>query len=129
MRSGRGDEGQSTVELALALPLVAVLALLVAQVVVVARAQLLVAHAAREAARAAAVVEGDPESAALDGARRAGGLSVDHLDVRAEREGGRVTVVVRYEAPTDVAVVGPLLPSPTLTGRVTMWDESSGVSP
>jgi hypothetical protein len=125
MRPGRGDEGQSTVELALALPLVAVLALLVAQVVVVARAQLLVAHAAREAARSAAVADRDPRAAALDGARRAGGLDPRHLEVVVSNDGRRVVAEVRYRAPTDVAVVGPLLPSPTLRARVAMWDEGS----
>lgn len=128
MRPGRGDEGQSTVELALALPLVAVLALLVAQVAVVARAQVLVAHAAREAARAAVVAHGDPGAAALDGARRAGGLDPRRLEVGVSDDGRRLTAEVRYRAPTDVAVVGPLLPSPTLRARVTMWDER-GISP
>ena len=48
------DRGQAVVELALAVPLVCVLALGVAQVGLVVRDQLLVHHAAREAARAAA---------------------------------------------------------------------------
>jgi Flp pilus assembly protein TadG len=43
----RGEDGQATVELALVLPLVAVLLLALVQAAVVARDQILVAHAAR----------------------------------------------------------------------------------
>ena len=49
------QRGQATVELALALPLVCLLLLAVLQVAVVARDRLAVEHAARAAARAAAV--------------------------------------------------------------------------
>ena len=55
-RPPRRDRGQATVELALALPLLCVLLLAVVQVAVVARDQLAVQLAAREAARAASVV-------------------------------------------------------------------------
>ncbi|MGH9185287.1 MAG: TadE family protein, partial [Acidimicrobiales bacterium] len=44
--------GQATVELALVLPFVALVLLAVAQTALVVRAQVLVTHAAREAARA-----------------------------------------------------------------------------
>ena len=52
---GDGDEGQAAVELALALPLVAVLLLALVQLGFLVRDQVLVVHAAREAARQAAV--------------------------------------------------------------------------
>ena len=57
----RGDRGQAMVETALVLPLVVLFLLAVVQVGLVVRAQVLVTHAAREAARAAAV---DPDPAA-----------------------------------------------------------------
>ena len=57
----RGDEGQAAVELALVLPLVVALLLAVVQVGLIVRDQVLVVHAAREAAREAAV---DPDPAA-----------------------------------------------------------------
>ena len=58
------EGGQATVEVALLLPLLALLLLAVVQVGLVVRDQVLVTHAAREAARAAAV---DPQ---LEAARR-----------------------------------------------------------
>src|SRR4051794_19950096 len=86
LRRGR-DRGQSTVELALVLPAVLVLALALVQIGLVVRDQVRVTHAAREAARAAAVTP-DP-----DGARRAaeqsGGLVADRLDVITTGRGGR----------------------------------------
>ena len=69
----RGDGGQATVELALVLPLVAILVLLVLQAGLVIRDQLLAAHAAREAVRAASVSDGDRAAAAARAAARAGG--------------------------------------------------------
>lgn len=52
------EDGQATVEFAVVLPLVAVLILLVVQVVLVGRAQLVLQSAVREAARACAVDPG-----------------------------------------------------------------------
>jgi hypothetical protein len=50
-----GDHGQSTVEFALILPLVVLVVLFIVQAGFVVRDQVLVSHAAREGARAAAV--------------------------------------------------------------------------
>ena len=55
--TARDDGGQATVEFALVLPLLAVLLLAVVQVGLVVRDQVLLTHAAREAARAVAVRE------------------------------------------------------------------------
>jgi Flp pilus assembly protein TadG len=101
------DRGQGTVELALLLPVVLVLALTVVQVGLVVHAQLQTAHAAREAARVVAVT-GDL-AAARDGAARAASLDPDRLEVEVEGDivhGGIVTVTVRYRAPTEVVLVG-----------------------
>jgi pilus assembly protein CpaE len=58
-RQGRRSEtGQATVEFALVLPLVAVLLLMVVQVVLVGRSQLVLQAAVREAARVCAVNPG-----------------------------------------------------------------------
>ena len=67
------EGGQAAVELALALPLLALLALALLQVTLVVRDQVLLTHAAREAAREAAV---DPEP----GAARRGALQGSRLD-------------------------------------------------
>ena len=126
-RTGRGDEGQATVELALVLPLVAALLLLVLQVGLVLRDHLLVAHAAREAARAAAVADGDP-SAAQRAATRAGDLDAGRMAVatRTVDGGARVAVHVTYQSPTDVPLVGLLLPDVRVSGDAVMQLETDG---
>jgi Flp pilus assembly protein TadG len=117
-RAGR-DDGQAAVELALALPLVFLVVLAVVQVLVIARDQLAVIHAAREGARAAAVAA-DPQTEAASAARAASGLDNDRLTVEAAESGDKVSVVVRYRAPTDVALVGALVGDVTVTGEATM---------
>jgi hypothetical protein len=118
---GRGGEGQAAVELALALPLVLVLVLAVVQVGLVVRDQVLVVHAAREAARRAAV---DPAAEApVEAARAPSGLDPDRLTVEASGRGAAgsvVTVRVRYRAPTDVPLAGALLGDVDLEARASM---------
>lgn len=117
-RSARArDRGQAAVELALALPLVCVVLLGVVQVAVVVRDQLVVQAAAREGARAAATAS-DPAAAAAAAVTGRGGLQ--HLEVRTSTEGGRVRVTVRYTDPTDVPLIGALLPDATVEADVAM---------
>jgi hypothetical protein len=115
------DRGQATVELALVLPLIALVLTALVQAVVVARDELLVVHAAREAARAAAV---DPApGAARDAAELSGPLDARRLDVDVSGRGppgSRVRTVVRYREPTDVPIVGRLLGDVTLRAEATM---------
>jgi TadE-like protein len=109
------------VELALVLPLVAGLLLAIMQTGVLARDQLLVTHAAREAVRAAAV-DDDP-AAARRAAEQAGPLAADRLDadvVERGEVGVRVRVVVRYRAPTRVPLVGALVDDVVLDAAATM---------
>lgn len=120
-RAGREQAGQSTVELALLLPVVILLLLAVLQVGLLGRDVLLVAHASREAARAAAV-DADP-GAARRAALASSGLAGDRVDVRVrgrDGPGSRVEVVVAYRAPTAVPIVGRLLGDRTLRAAVTM---------
>jgi hypothetical protein len=121
----RPDAGQATVELALALPVVAVAALLVVQVGLVVRAQILTIHAAREGARAASV-DSPPNAVAL--AARAPGLDPNRLDVAATRSDDLrlVRVVVRYRAATDVPLIGAALPDVILRSEATMQVERPG---
>ena len=117
--------GQATVELALVLPLVALLLLAVVQVALVARDEILVVHATREAVREAAV-SADP-AAARRAAEVGSGLTGPRLAVRVTRRdgpGGQVRVVVNYRAPTDVPLVGPLVPDLKLSSEATMRVES-----
>jgi Flp pilus assembly protein TadG len=109
------------VELALVLPLVAALLLAIIQAGLLARDQLLVTHAAREAVRAAAV-DDDP-AAARRAAQQAGPLAADRLDtevVERGEVGGRVRVVVRYRAPTRIPLVGTLVDDVVLDAVATM---------
>ena len=117
----RGDEGQAAVELALVLPLVVAVLLAVLQVGLIVRDQVLVVHAAREAARAAAI-DADP-TAAPRAAADASGLPAPRLRVAVTgrgEPGSRVRVEVRYRVPTDVPLVGAAIGDFTLTGGATM---------
>ena len=109
------QRGQATVELALALPFVMAALLLVVQVGIVVRAQLLVVHAAREAARAAAVGDDPP---AVVGLARAG--TTVELSATGTAPGSRVTAVVSHRLQTDVPLVGALVPDVLLRGEATM---------
>ena len=113
----RPDGGQATVEVALVLPLLVMVTLGVVQVAVVAAQQLGILHAAREAARAAAV-DADAPGAASAAATRA--TEIAPLAVSTAVHDGLVTVTVTYDAPTDVPLIGPLLPTVTLRAAVTM---------
>ena len=116
-----GTGGQAAVELALALPLVAVLLLAVVQAALVVRDQLLTVHAAREGAREGAV---DPSPGApSDAAVARSGLARGRIRVEVDRPPGRVAVTVRYRSATDVPLIGPALPDVELAGRATMRSE------
>ena len=121
MSGERGEQGQAAVELALILPLVFALLLALVQVGLVVRDQVLVVHAAREAAREAAV---DPSTERARAAAVAGsGLDAGRLSVDVAGRGGpgsRVTVRLRYRAATDVPLAGSLLGDLELSARAAM---------
>jgi len=114
------DRGQATVEFAIALPAVALLVLGIVQLVVVVRDQLAVELAAREAARAASV-SATPAAAAERAAQAA--IALRPLVVDTDVTARRVTVVVRFDSVTDVALVGRLLGDVTVEAAVTMSRE------
>lgn len=114
------DRGQASVELALAMPIVAIVVLGILQVIEVGRDQLAVELAAREGARAAAVAAA-PAAAARAAAERA--TSLRPLDVSVAAGADRVTVTVRHVDPTDVALVGAVIAPVELTASVTMSRE------
>lgn len=113
----RADRGQATVELALSLPVVALMLCAVLQVAVIARDRVAVHLAAREAARAAAVAA-DPVAAGRVAADRA--TSLRPLRVTITSSGGLVTAEVAYTDGTDVPLIGALLPDVVVTAEVTM---------
>lgn len=118
------ERGQATVEFALCLPILFLLLLAVVQVGIVARDQVMLTHAAREAAREAAV--GDERTAPRRAALARSGLDSARLEVRVEgqKKGSRkVKATLRYEVPTRVAVVGVLVPEVTLRAEASMRRE------
>ena len=110
---GDRDRGQATVELALATPVLCLLLLGVVQLAIVVRDQLAVTEAARVGARAAAVAA-DPSAAA------AGVTAIEGASVATSSDGQFVTVTVTAMSPTDVPLIGALLPDVEVTGRATM---------
>jgi Flp pilus assembly protein TadG len=126
VRRPTGEEGQATVELALTLPVVVLLLLSVVQVTLIGRDHLLVAHAARGAAREAAV-DRRPSSirnAAIEAAPALKAARVSTETSQRRGSSGIVIVTVAYVSETDVPLVGPLLPDVRLVGKAAIWDES-----
>ncbi|MFM8971171.1 MAG: TadE/TadG family type IV pilus assembly protein [Actinomycetota bacterium] len=112
-----GSAGQATVELALLLPVFFALLLLLVQVALVARDAIVVVHAARAAAREAAVT---PDGARV---RAAATRSLPRARARVLRRdgpGGDVVVEVAYLARTDLPIVGGVLPDLTLRSRAVL---------
>ena len=126
MRRERGDGGQASVELALVLPLVVLLLLAVAQVGLLVRDQILVVHAAREAAREAAV-DASPE-APRRAALASSTLDDSRLTVTSAGRGpagSRVRVEVAYRTSAAVPLVGAAVGDLTLRASATMRVEGS----
>lgn len=114
---GDSDTGQTTAELAVLFPVVLILALALVQAALVLRDDLAVVNAAREAARAASL---DPDPAR---AERAAAAVLPGAMVRSGPRpavGELVHVLVSYRSPTDLPLVGPLLPDPILEARAAM---------
>jgi hypothetical protein len=117
---GRGDGGQATVELALVLPLIFAMLVLLFQIALVARDEIVVVHAARDAVREA-TVSGDPGRIAAAARRNLPGATV--RVVRRGRVGEPVEVAITYVAHTDLPLVGALLPDLTLHSASVMTVE------
>lgn len=116
----RPEGGQAAVELALVLPAVVLLMLAIVQFALVARDELVVVHAAREAARAASVGASGSDAAT----RVLPGASVSISG--GERVGDLVVATVSYRSVTSLPLVGPLIPDLVLHFGVTMREEHPG---
>ena len=120
----RRQDGQATVELVLVLPVVVLALLLVIQVALVARAQIVVVEAAREGARAAAV-ERTAAAATAAVVRTPGlpdGCARTEVSIGAG-QGGIATVTVVCRVPTDVPLIGPLVGDPVVEAASSMLVE------
>lgn len=120
------EEGSAAVEFALVLPLVLTAALALVQVGLIARDAVVVAHAAREGAREAAVTTDDTQvrNAVID----RGGLAADTTTVDVDRTGtggDAVSVRVDHRIPMVVPFVAWLLPDDVaVRASVTMRQEA-----
>jgi Flp pilus assembly protein TadG len=116
-RLGRAERGQSTVEVALVLPILVVLLLAIVQVAVIARDYVVVVHAARAAVREASVDAGTARvraaaTHALPGAK---------VEIGPRGAvGAPISVTVRYTVHTDVPLVGALFPDRSLHSTAVM---------
>lgn len=123
------ERGSAALELALVLPLALVVSLALVQVGILGRDSAVVALAAREGSREAAVTTDD--AAVREAALRSGDLPEERTEVEVERGGGvgrPVTVRVRYRAPVVVPFVDWLFPDVVeLVGETTMRQETSGI--
>lgn len=126
MRSIGREDGQATLELALCLPVLAIVLAGLVEVSLVAVDQVRVSNAAREAARISAV-DPDPEAArAAAGASGLDGIEVAVEPGAEERSPGRPTTVsVAYPYRSRVPVVGAVFDRFVLEADATMRIERS----
>lgn len=123
MRSAAQDQrGQATVELAVLLPVVITLLLVVLQVALVVRDQMVVLHATRAAGRA--VIVEPSESVAREAVERSGAPGASTSVDGPLRPGSLVTVTVSM-APTEVPIVGRVLAGRRITERLTVQIEGT----
>jgi TadE-like protein len=117
----RKDGGQATVELALCLPLVALVLAGVVEVGALASDQARLWHSAREAVRVAAV---DPDVGDVEEAAQANGLDGVVLVVRPPAafrvQGDPVTVQLSFRPRARVPLLAPIVERMTLSARATM---------
>ena len=108
-------------ELALLTPLLMLMALLLVQLALTARDQIMVIHSAREAARAVAV--SSESSVARPAALAASRLDPQRLRVRVDERPGNVSVRLDYRSPVRVAPFGVVLDDLLLSGEAVMRSE------
>lgn len=118
MRRWRSDDGQATVELALALPAVLMALLAIVQAGLVVADHVRTVHVAREAARAVAV-DGRPGAGAAAVVDAGGEGCTTEVDRPAE-VGRPLVVTVGCPSPTDVPLIGALLPDVVVRSRAVM---------
>lgn len=114
------DRGQATVELAIILPFIVLLAAALIQCGLIVVDQLAVWTAARSAARAAAISP-DPQLAAQRAADDAVGLRPLHVTIRSTND--VVSAHVEYIDRTSLPIIGLFFPEITLQATVAMWRE------
>jgi hypothetical protein len=117
----RAERGQSTVELALCLPVLAFLAAVLVQIGIVVNMQTRLWHAAREAARVAVV---DPDEDAAAAAARNSGLGGIEMSIdppfHRRRLGEPLTVELTLRPSGGIPLVSSMFAGMTLRAQATM---------
>ena len=117
----RNELGQSTLELALCLPIVAFLVAGIVQVGTIVVDQTRVWHAAREAVRVAAV---DDDPGSIRAAALRAGLDPIEVEVEPEpvdrRRGEPVRVSVSFQPDSDLPLIGAIVSGLELQSEATM---------
>lgn len=117
----RDESGQATLELALSLPILALLLAGLVEVGLLVGDQTRIWHAAREGARVAVV---DPDLADTTAAAERSGLEPIEVDVspapELRRRGDALTVTVAYTPQARVPLFGTLLDRLELNAQATM---------
>ena len=119
--SRRSETGQATLELALGLPILALLLAGLVEVGLLAADQTRVWHAAREGARTAVV---DPDASDVRAAAERAGLKPLDIQIspapELRRQGDPLTVAVRHQPQARVPLFGPFLEQVVLNAEATM---------
>ena len=117
----RSDRGQSTVELALSLPALAILLALTVEVALIVGDQVRLSHAAREAVRVAVV---DPDVSAVRAAASRTGLDDLEIEIAPDSgfrvQGEPLEVRLSFTSGGHVPLVGELFESVELHAGATM---------
>lgn len=115
------DVGQATVEFALTIPILIVVLLGAVQVFVLLVDRLHLVHVTRDATRAASV-SADPSAAVARVVERT--WPDRSVSFRVNDDGDLVSVEVELVNPTDVPIIGRVLPDVRLTESLTMLVDS-----
>ena len=118
----RDEQGQAAVELALSLPLIALVLAGLVQVGLVVRDQVLVVHAARGVARDRAV-DKDAKAAHIAQTATGGALDRDRLTVEIAEQGGRIRARVGYRAPIRLPLARKLVPDVPIAANAEVRSE------
>jgi TadE-like protein len=119
------EDAQATVEFALILPLLVTVMWLGVESVLLVRDQTLVTHAAREAARAAAVGSSS-EEAAQTGLRRSGLANAGGVEIAVSVHDEVAEVTVRLKEGSRLPLIGRFMPSLAVTSTLAMRFEIRG---
>ena len=111
------EAGQSTVEFALIIPVVAIFLMLILQVGLVVRQKILVTNSSREAARILSV-ENDFGKATMKAKETVNGAEV--IISRPANQGEYLTVTIKDVVKSKIPILGVIFPDISVTSKTTM---------